>query len=196
MACWLGLVLLLGALPVVAPFPGLLRQLHVAPGQQVSAGAPLCEVAQLGEWWVVVPVFVGEVDQLDTGREVRVEGLLARPLTAPPAADALAATADVFYVVADPAGALRSGQRVAVAIPRRGDAAPVATLPWSAVHHDTHGGSWVYERTAPQTFVRRRVQVLAVVDRIASIDSALAPGALVVTTGVPELFGIEFGHAR
>ncbi len=186
----------LGPLPVAAPFPGLLRQLLVAPGQQVAAGAPLCEVADVAELWIRVPVFVEDVAQLDTVRELRIAGLAAKPVAAPPVGDPLAATVDLFYVVADPQGSLRPGQRVAVAIPRRGDTAAVATLPWSAVHTDTHGGTWVYECTAAQNYVRRRVQVQAVVDGIAAIDSALAPGTAVVTAGVPELFGVEFGHAR
>lgn len=186
----------LGPLPVTAPFRGLLRQLLVAPGQQVAAGAPLCEVADVSELWIRVPVFVEEIAALDTMRELRIADLAARPVVAPPAADPVAATVDVFYAVADPQGSLRPGQRVDVAIPHRGDASPVATTPWSAVHTDIHGGTWVYERTADRTYVRRRVRVSTIVDGIAAIDSQLPPGAQVVTSGVPELFGIEFGHAR
>ena len=32
-------------------------------------------------------------------------------------------------------------------------------MPWSAVIHDIHGGTWVYRADAPQTFVRQRVHV-------------------------------------
>ena len=186
----------LGPLHVTAPFAGLLRQLLVAPGQQVAAGAPLCEVADVTELWIRVPVFVEESAALDTTRDLRIADLAARPVSAPPAADPVAATVDVFYAVADPQGTLRPGQRVVVAIPQRGDASPVATMPWSAVHTDLHGGTWVYERTADRTYVRRRVRVSSVVDGVAAIDSPPPPGAQVVTSGVPELFGIEFGHAR
>lgn len=186
----------LGPLPVTAPFAGMIRQLLVAPGQQVAAGAPLCEVADLTELWIRVPVFVEESAALDTTSELRIAGLVARPVSALPAADPVAATVDVFYAVADPQGTLRPGQRVVVAIPHRGDASPMAAMPWSAVHTDLHGGTWVYERTADRTYVRRRVRVSAVVNEVAAIDSPLPPGTQVVTSGVPELFGIEFGHAR
>ncbi|MEQ1861480.1 MAG: efflux RND transporter periplasmic adaptor subunit, partial [Chthoniobacteraceae bacterium] len=62
--------------------------------------------------------------------------------------------------------------------------------------HDIHGGQWVYENTAPQTFTRRRV----VVDRVVGPDAVLASGARagakVVTDGAAELFGTEFGAGK
>jgi hypothetical protein len=61
---------------------------------------------------------------------------------------------------------------------------------------DIHGGSWVYETTAEHTIVRRRVQVRQVLDGWAVLDKGPAVGSRIVTAGVAELFGTEFGFAK
>ena len=66
-------------------------------------------------------------------------------------------------------------------------------VPWSAVMHDINGGTWVYENTAPQTYVRRRIQVRYVVDDLAALESGPAIGAKIVTAGAVELYGTEIG---
>ena len=62
--------------------------------------------------------------------------------------------------------------------------------------HDIHGGSWVYESTAPQVYVRRRVQVRHVVGELAVLHSGPKPGTRVVTDGAAELFGAELGTGK
>jgi hypothetical protein len=62
--------------------------------------------------------------------------------------------------------------------------------------HDIQGGAWVYQRTAPLTFVRRRVQVRYVLDNQAVLADGLQNGVEVVTAGAMELFGTEFGFAK
>ena len=102
---------------------------------------------------------------------------------------------DWFYEVANPDHILRLGQRVAVWLPMQGEEESLV-VPWAAILHDVHGGQWVYEATAPQTYVRRRVQVA----RVAGHDAVLAvgpkPGVKVVTDGAAELFGTEFGPGK
>ena len=56
-------------------------------------------------------------------------------------------------------------------------AADQRVVPWAAVMHDIHGGTWVYENTAPLTYVRRRVQVRYVVDDLAVLESGPPVGA-------------------
>jgi len=62
--------------------------------------------------------------------------------------------------------------------------------------HDVNGGTWVYENTAPQNYVRRRVQVRRVVDGQAVLSSGPAPGTPIVTQGVAEIFGKEMGFGK
>jgi hypothetical protein len=66
-------------------------------------------------------------------------------------------------------------------------------VPWASVLQDIHGGQWVYENTAPQTFVRRRVHVERVAGADAVLGSGSKPGGRIVTDGAAELFGTEFG---
>ncbi len=61
---------------------------------------------------------------------------------------------------------------------------------------DIYGGTWVYERTAEHVYVRRRVEVPYVVDGWAVLSAGPPAGAAVVTAGVAELFGTEFGFGK
>lgn len=185
----------IGALPVEAPFDGLLRKVIAAPGVAVTANAPLFEVADLSRLWIRVPVYVGDVGGIDAAKEIRIEGLPAKPAAAPPSADPLTATADLFYEVEDAGGTLRPGQKVAVPLPLKGDEESL-TAPWSAVLHDIHGGAWVYERIGERKYARRRVQVKHVTGTTAVLAGAIKAGTPVVIEGAPELFGTEFGHAK
>ena len=69
-------------------------------------------------------------------------------------------------------------------------------LPWSAVIHDIHGGTWVFEAIAEHTYSRRRIVVRFVREQLAVLDSGPAVGAKVVTAGASELFGIEVGFSK
>jgi hypothetical protein len=62
--------------------------------------------------------------------------------------------------------------------------------------YDIHGGTWVYEQTAPQTFVRRRVEVQFIDQERAILAQGPSAGAKIVTQGAAELFGTEFGIGK
>jgi hypothetical protein len=127
--------------------------------------------------------------------------LPARPVTAPPSADPDAATVDLYYEIRDGresgniAASLRPLERVAVALPLRSEKESLV-VPWAAVLHDSQGGTWVYEMTEPQTYVRRRVQVRFVLEDVASLENGPEPGAEVVADGAAEIFGTEFGVGK
>lgn len=189
---------------VRAPRTGILRQVHAAPGQQVSAGAPLFEVASLDPLWVRVPVYIGDLASFVPGAGARVRaineredapGRLAPPVAAPPSADPLAATGDLYFELANATLALRPGQKVSVTLPLRTQQSGLHA-PRSAVLYDMHGGTWVYENTAPQTFVRRRVEVSHFQGPTAVLARGVAPGTRVVKAGAAELFGTEFGAGK
>jgi RND family efflux transporter MFP subunit len=191
-------------LVIESPQAGMIRTQSATAGEVVSTGAPLFEVMRFDPIWVRVPVYAGEtaelaLDQpaqvLPLGEENHSEGFAAKPIAAPPTATLLAATVDLYYELANAKGALRPGQRMTVCVKLQGESEQ-RVIPWSAVVHDIHGGTWVYENTAPHTYVRRRVQVRYVVDRIAVLESGPDVDAKIVTAGAVELFGTEFGFAK
>jgi RND family efflux transporter MFP subunit len=185
----------LEALPVASPIAGVLRRIAAAPGQKVTAGAALFEVASLARLWIRVPVYVGELASLDAAKPAKIDGVDGTPAAAPPSADAAKATADLVYEVDNAGGTFRPGQIVAVEIPMRSEGDSLA-VPSSALVTDVNGGTWVYERVGAGKFVRRRVAVRHVEGGTAALAEGPAAGAKVVVSGVMELFGVEFGHAK
>ncbi|HEU0011964.1 MAG TPA: membrane fusion protein MtrC [Verrucomicrobiae bacterium] len=178
--------------------------LRTAQARRDLLGPPVLDVATPPVCWVRVPIYVGETAKLDSTAEAGVGGVAdaaagmtrpARPVSAPPSANAAAATVDWFYEVSNTNGALQLGQRVGVTVPLRADEESLV-VPWTAVVHDAQGGTWVYEKSGPLSYTRRRVQVKQVVDQFAALTGAVKPGARVVVTGVAELFGAEFGAGK
>ncbi len=191
-------------LTVTSPLNGLVKDVYVTTSQPVAGGAPICEVIGVNPIWVRVPVYVGDLRQIDPKRPVRVRGLadpvgsptrVARPVASPPSGNPLASTVDLFFDIDNKDGALRPGQRLAAIVPL-GGSEKRRTAPWSAVLHDVHGGTWVYENTGPHVFVRRRVEVSRVVNGRAILARGPKVGAQIVITGAAELFSIEFGVGK
>jgi RND family efflux transporter MFP subunit len=192
-------------LEIVSPTGGILMKLHAAPGETVAQGSPLFEVAAVEDLWIRVPIHTGDLSRVAREADAEVASLPGTPgslrltakpvVSAPPSADPLAATVDLFYDVEDPAAALVPGQRVGITVRWKGEEESL-TLPWSAVLHDIHGGAWVYERVEPLRFVRRRVEVRFVSAGLAVLESGPPVGAEVVTAGAAELFGTELGFGK
>jgi biotin carboxyl carrier protein len=213
-------------IPIDAPADGVLRNVSALPGQTVPAGAPLFEVVNLDSVWVRVPVYVGDREGVVADRATlrplaAPAGSPGRPawaVAAPPAANPLAGTVDLFFATLNPdlnearwaAGAagfgglsvapfagtpFSPGQRVAVSLAVEGTDESL-TVPWSAVLYDFHGGTWVYVKTADRTYSRVRVSVRYVTGETAVLDDGPAPGATVVTAGAAELFGAETGFSK
>ena len=191
-------------IPIVAPQNGVLRVVSALSGQTVPLGAVLFEVVDLSTLWVRVPLPVGDLDGIDRTESASVGKLnsppgapllSAKPVAAPPSANALAATVDVFYELPNADGKLTPGQRLGVAISLAG-AKESTTLPWSAVVFDVHGGTWIYTQTAPRTYARKRVVVRYTSGADAVLASGPAVGTMVVATGAQELFGAETGFVK
>ncbi len=189
---------------LTSPADGILRNAQVSPGQQVGTGAVLFEVESLDPIWVRVPVYVGDLKLIAIDKDARAGSLsgksgdpsiVAKPAAAPPSGDPLASTVDLFYEIPNPKGTYRPGQRLGVAVPLTG-ASTGLVVPSSAVYYDIKGGSWVYEQIKDHTFVRRGVEVEQVSDGAALISRGLKPDVKVVTVGVAELYGTEFGFAK
>ena len=185
---------------IESPQSGILRAMHVMPGEFVMAGSPLFEVMKVDTLWVRVPVYVGETTDIALDQTARVGELASRPgqtrvnaepIEAPPTATAIASTIDLYYQLPNPKGTFRPGQRVSVELPLVGDVEQ-RVIPWSAVVQDIHGGSWIYERIGDHKFTRRRVQVRHIVDSWAVLEQGPPVGTEIVVTGVAEVFGTEF----
>lgn len=181
---------------------------------QAAAGAAAAQRRLLGPsvrsmnnqdaLWVRVPVFGTDVGAIARSRAAMVSPLgdsdgrpsrAARPVQAPPSANATAGTIDLFYALDNRDRHYRVGQRVSVALPLDGDEAGLS-LPTAAIVRDINGGEWVYTRIAPNTFLRRRIETVSSADGRAILSRGLEPGAEVVTDGAAELFGTEFGAGK
>ena len=119
----------------------------------------------------------------------------AAPVPGPRRSDALTASSDLYFELRNRDGAFRLGQKVGVTLTLSGAAGALA-VPVSAVLYDLQGGAWVYIRTAPTLFVRRRIEIRYIVGGFAVLGRGLDLGSEVVTAGAAELFGTEFGAGK
>src|SRR6185436_16617531 len=113
---------------------------------------------------------------------------IATPVPVPFSASPIPGTSELYYEVTDEDGTLRSGQKVALAVPLRGEEESLV-VPAAAILYDIHGGTWVYENTAPHTFTRRRVELRHIAEAGTVLARGPQPGAKIVTEGAAELFG-------
>jgi hypothetical protein len=66
-------------------------------------------------------------------------------------------------------------------------------VPFAAVMYDAEGAAWVYTVTAERTYLRAPIVVDRVEGDQAYLRDGPAAGTGVVTVGVPELYGSEYG---
>jgi cobalt-zinc-cadmium efflux system membrane fusion protein len=191
-------------LTIDAPRDGIIRQVHVAPGETVAASALLLEIATLSPMWIRVPVYVGDLDSIDPQSPAVVQSLAGRPgsaarharrISAPPSADPSTDTADLFFELPNSDRSLRPGERVSARLALLSHVESLV-VPRSALVYDVHGGTWVYENSGPHAFVRRRVELGWIDGATAVLARGPDAGRRVVTAGVAELFGVEFGAGK
>ncbi len=186
---------------IAAPVAGVLQTLDTTVGETVGVGEPLFSVVALDRIWVRVPVYAGQWRDVDTKQAAMVAEFgqatshvarAAKYVTAPPTANPLATTVDVYYELDNLDETLYPGQKLAVTIPLHSRAESLV-IPFKAVLYDIHGGAWVYQQTAEHVYARQRVAVEYVDGDSAILASGPAPGSRIVTDGAAELFGTEFG---
>ena len=193
-----------------APVTGVVRNVQVSAGQNVSIGAPLFEVVDLSTIWIRLPVYVDLLPKLKRDMPVRLVSLdgnplsqtqeSARPIAAPPTADAISSSADLYYEVDNRSLGLRPGQRVGVDMPMT-SLTEALVVPMAAVLYDIYGGTWVYvqESASNEGFVkfrRSRIMLEWVEGDQAILSAGPALGSEIVTDGSAELFGTEFGAGK
>ena len=175
----------------------------VATSQRRLLGPAVSTLANQRYVWVRVPVFGTDLAAIQQGQSALIAPLgadgakrSARPVDAPPSANAVAGTVDLYFALDNRDRAYRVGQRVSVTLPVAGGERQGLSVPASAILRDIYGGEWVYAKTAPDTYVRQRIEVAASEDGRAVLSRGLEPGTVVVTAGAAELFGTEFGVAH
>ena len=156
-----------GGVVIESPDTAVVQNVYVREGQAVAAGAPLIDLVRLAIVWVRVPVYAGEAASIDASAPAQVlllgeapdaEGVLARPIPAPPSANATTAGVDLFYAMANANARFKPGERVAVRLPRR-ESDTGLVVPKAALLHDAYGGTWVYVVREPRVYSRQRVVV-------------------------------------
>ncbi len=195
----------LSTLSIESPVTGFIQRVYTSPSQVVSANAAVMDVSAVSPLWIRVPIYAGDLTAVDSKSAAHVRSLSdfsgssaereATSVSGPQTADPLSSSADLFYEIPNKDGIFRPGQRVSVSIPLKSQQ-KVLVIPYSAIAYDIYGGTWVYEMSSPETFVRKRVEVSSVENGLAIMRRGPAAGTLVVTEGVAELFGTEFGGAK
>jgi len=194
----------LSSLLVRSPIDGIIQKVYVSPGQTVTASEALLEITSIDPVWIKVPVYVGDLTSIDSNKPAKVHNLgdfaaveaqSAEPVIASFSADSQSATADLFYELPNEALSYRPGQKVGVTITLK-VSEQTLVVPYSSVLYDMYGGTWVYENTESQKYVRRRIELLHVLDGLAVLTRGPAVGAKVVSAGAAELFGTEFGVGK
>ncbi len=197
-------------LTLSAPQTGVLRSLLVSPGQAVTAGSPVFEIVDTSTMWIRVPVYVEMLNDIDTEQFAEVVALggkdhsdvsgpsisiQAKPVAAPPSADALSSSVDLYFECDNQNESFRPGQRLGVQLALRGETEGL-TAPKKSIIYDIYGGTWVYVQTSPHVFERQRVLIRYMLGNRAVLAEGPAADTQVVTDGAAELFGTEFGAGK
>lgn len=99
----------------------------------------------------------------------------------------------VYYAPDSRDNGLAVGQRPRVEMALRGSGGAQQSVPYQAVLYDNEGATWVYTSPEALVFVRAPVKVDYVEGDLAILGEGPPPGTRVVTVGVTELYGAEFG---
>ena len=191
-----------GELRLTAPIAGTIVSVHAANGQAVAAGTVVVELAQTSGLWVRVPIYAGDLAAVDSARPAAIASLgqestgpwrEGRRVAGPPAADARAASVDLFFELPGSGALVRPGERLAVRLALKSAGAERAiVVPRGAIVYDVNGGTWVYEQRAAHVFARRRVELSGPAGDGVVVRRGLAEGMTIVTVGAAELYGTEF----
>lgn len=194
----------LSSLIIKSPVDGIIQEVHTAPGQTITGTTALLDITGIDPVWIKVPVYVGDLDTIDTKKAAQIHSLAdfagtesqtAEPVAAPFSGDPESITVDVFYELSNAEFLYRPGQKVSVTLTLKGtEESPV--VPYSSIVYDMYGSAWVYQNTEPQVYVRQRVELRYVLEDEAILSRGPADGSKIVSAGAAELFGTEFGVGK
>jgi hypothetical protein len=88
----------------------------------------------------------------------------------------------------------RAAERLGVQIDEvRADPSGRRIVPYGAILYDLTGKTWVYVSSDPLTFVRDAVTIESIKGESVYLKDGPVTGTKVLATGVPQVFGAEFG---
>jgi len=194
----------LATLAIQSPIDGILQNISAASGQRVTMSTPLFAVSGQNPVWIRVPVYVGDLQKIDIkqpailhpmGETVPGEVISVNPVPGPPLSDPVSASSELFYELNNANRRFRIGEKVMVSLPQKTSGDNVV-IPFPAVVYDMYGGSWVYVKLSSLTYTRRRIEIIHVIDGNVVVAKGVIAGEEIVTAGVAELFGTEFGGGK
>ena len=157
-----------GALAVESPQAGVLRDVFVGPGQSVAAGAPLFQVEARASSGCGCRSTWGIWAACRWARRSRCSRWARPPRPAcrrpsrwrrrPRPTRRRPAPISIFKLDNSRGRSSGPGSGCGWRLPLVGSEEGLV-IPWSAVVHDIHGGTWVYELIAPRVYRRVRVEV-------------------------------------
>jgi cobalt-zinc-cadmium efflux system membrane fusion protein len=180
-----------------SPLAGRVVDIHARPRQLVLQGEPLWTIADWSSLWLRVPVFEGDLPDVDPKAPVEVltpgreAPILAKPSGVPQPTQSGRRTVDLIYMVANLDGTLRPGQAVSVQLPTANKAEHLV-VPRSAILWDGMGNAWVYVEFDHNLFRRQKIQVGQSVGHMIVVEQGLVEGQSVVTAGAEALYSEEF----
>lgn len=149
--------------------------------------------------WVQVALNQSDLSKVDRRIPVRIflpragegsAGFTARLVSMPAQTNPPSA----LYFMPDAAGhGLVQGMRVRVELSLMGSGTRRKVVPYSAVLYGLNGETWAYTSPKPLVFVRRPIKVDYVDGDLAILSDGPTSGTRIVTVGVAELFGTEYG---
>jgi cobalt-zinc-cadmium efflux system membrane fusion protein len=189
---------------VESPVSGMIQNISVTKGQSVSASAVLFDISPTDRFWVRVPVYSGDLLKVDQEKDavVSLSGtggeqvfVSAKPVSGPQRSDPSSVSSDLYYAVDNKEGMFRIGQKIMVMLTLKSTGENLV-VPYSSVIYDMNGSNWIYVRSEPSVYVRKRVELSHVDDTMAVLLRGVSPGEEVVISGVAELYGTEFGGGK
>lgn len=189
---------------VESPIYGVIQNINVTPGQTIAASVVMFEVSPTDWFWIRVPVYSGDLLQVDRrekafistmGNDAGAGLVYAKPIQGPLRSDPGSASSDLYYGIYNKEGIFRSGQKVSVTLTLKSKEESLV-IPYSSIIYDMYGGNWVYVKTEPLVYIRKRVELNYVMDTLAVLTRGVVPGDEVVCEGVAELWGTEFGGGK
>jgi cobalt-zinc-cadmium efflux system membrane fusion protein len=187
----------LSALPVKAPLDGHVVNMHVAPRQLVVQGDPLWTVADWSRLWIRAPVYAMSLSRIAEREPATAtvlggkQAYMAQPVNVIQPTEPGKQTIELIYEVENPDGKLRPGQAMSISLPAGAQVAEIV-IPRAAVLWDGMGNSWVYAKTPPSTFHRRRIELGQFLGDDVVVRRGIKEGEEIVTTGAEALYGEEF----
>ena len=185
------------AFSVRAPIAGVIAQVSVTPGSNVTQGDRLFRVVAVDQVYVAANVPEAEIPRISrlNGAEVEVTGVAVRIpagrlVAKSSVVDAQARTLSVLFEVRNPARTLAIGQAVSVRLFLTGSVEAV-TVPDSAVIDDG-GRPVVFVQKEGEAFVRRSVKPGIREGDLVQIAEGVEAGERVVTKGA---YLIRLGRA-